>query len=109
MSPAWSSHGVVTVLATTIAVSGTMIFLSLLRTTTTTTTNTFSIKNCDLNHAESPPQTPRRRSCLSSKKKDRKIKKKVRFAENVKDIEYVSNKHDSPRVARAFIFCELIT
>ncbi|GJX66070.1 hypothetical protein Tco_0300413 [Tanacetum coccineum] len=91
MSPLGVSHGVVTVLATTIAVSGTMIFLSLLRTTTTTTTNTFSIKNCDLNHAESPPQTPRRRSCLSSKKKDRKIKKKVRFAENVMDIEYVTN------------------
>ena len=88
MSPAWSSHGVVTVLATTIAFSGTVIFLSLLRTTTT---NTSSIKNRDLSHAESPPQPPRRRSCLSSKKNGRNIKKKVQFAENVKDIEYVSN------------------
>nr|GEV24310.1 ribonuclease H-like domain-containing protein [Tanacetum cinerariifolium] len=99
MSPAWSSHGVVTVLATTIAVSGTMIFLSLLRTTTTTTTttNTFSIKNCDLNHAESPPQTPRRRSCLSSKKKDRKIKKKVRFAENNCDLNHAESPPQTPR------------
>ena len=57
MAPAWCSHGVVTVLATTIAVSGTMIFLLLLRTTTTTT-NTSSNKSRDLSHAESPPQTP---------------------------------------------------
>ncbi|CAH1419361.1 unnamed protein product [Lactuca virosa] len=94
MSPVWSSQSVV--LATAMAVSGTMILLSLLRSTATS-----SDENGDSNSAEAPPPTPppRRRSCLSSVKKDGSMKKKVRFLENVEDtdrkawreIEYASN------------------
>ncbi|KAL4584551.1 hypothetical protein LXL04_009154 [Taraxacum kok-saghyz] len=93
MSPVWSSQGVV--LATAMAVSGTMILLSLLRSTATS-----SDENRDFMSAEAPPPPPpQRRSCLSSVKKDGRIKKKVRFLENVEDtdrkewreIEYASN------------------
>lgn len=95
MSPVWSSQGVV--FATAMAVSGTMILLSLLRSTAT-----FSDENGDSNTAEAPPPPtppPRRRSCLSTVKKDGRMKKKVRFLENVEDtdrkawreIEYASN------------------
>ncbi|KAI3766268.1 hypothetical protein L2E82_16321 [Cichorium intybus] len=89
MSRVWSSQGVV--LATAMAVSGTMILLSLLRSTVTS-----SDENRDSSSAEAPP---RRRSCLASVKKDGRMKKKVRFLENVEDtdrkawseIEYVSD------------------
>ncbi|KAK1422449.1 hypothetical protein QVD17_25572 [Tagetes erecta] len=87
MSPVWSSHAAV--FATAMAVSGTMIILSLIRGT----------GNKDSSSSESLPPSPsplpRRRSCLSSVKKDGKTKKKVRFAETVKDDD-----HDHERTWR---------
>lgn len=71
MSSVWSSH--IVVLATAMAVSGTMIFLSLHRSSTASSSS-----------EEAPIESSGRRSCLSSVKKYGKRKKKVRFAENVK-------------------------
>ncbi|KAL9997878.1 hypothetical protein Hdeb2414_s0594g00921331 [Helianthus debilis subsp. tardiflorus] len=96
MSPVWNSH--TAVLATAMAVSGTMIFLSLLRSSSIS-----SAQDQDSSSLEAPtsprPPSPKPRSCLSSVKKDGRIKKKVRFADSVTDtnrktwreVEYVSN------------------
>ncbi|XP_057968946.1 uncharacterized protein LOC131158237 isoform X1 [Malania oleifera] len=91
MSSILSSQGVV--LATAMAVSGTVIFLALSRQKTN-----FPSPNLSGNHNSQPSSRPFPRSCLCSgrhlffkkiwwadeRRRERK-KKKVRFAENVKD------------------------
>ncbi|KAJ0440720.1 hypothetical protein HanIR_Chr16g0789851 [Helianthus annuus] len=97
MSPVWNSH--TAVLATAMAVSGTMIFLSLLRSSSISSAEDQDSSSLEAPRPPSPSPSPRPRSCLSSVKKDGRIKKKVRFADSVKDtnrktwreVEYVSN------------------
>ncbi|KAI4335718.1 hypothetical protein L6164_014337 [Bauhinia variegata] len=78
MASSMSSQGVV--LATAMAVSGTVILLAL-RLQKSFLTTQFPV------HEISQPSAPVLRSCISSvgKKKDKKMKKRVHFADDVMD------------------------
>ncbi|PWA90283.1 hypothetical protein CTI12_AA101210 [Artemisia annua] len=95
MSTVWSSQVVLVVLATTLAVSGTMVLLLLCRDKATFTEN--AIGNQESGGSGHAKTGVGLRSCLSSGKKDGRVVKKVRFSEDVKDS---SEKNDEYRKAQ---------
>lgn len=89
MPSVWSSQGIV--LASAVAVSGTMVLLLLCRDKETFLENTIGSQD---SAGGSPEKSGRvLRSCLSSGKKDGRKMKKVRFSGDVKDSKVKNDKY----------------